>query len=149
MHPGYGFLSENPEFADACSEAGLIFIGPPADVMRKVGNKVSARELAKSAGVPVMPATDPLPDDLDAAFALAEAVGYPLMLKASWGGGGPGHAGDPRSFQSARGDRGGAARGAGGIWQRRGLHWRNWWNAARHVEVQVLGDAHGNLVHLF
>ena len=87
VHPGYGFLSENPEFAEACSAAGIIFIGPPADVMRSVGNKVSARRLAEAAGVPVMPATDPLPDDPDAALEMAEAVGFPLMLKASWGGG--------------------------------------------------------------
>ena len=148
VHPGYGFLSENPEFADACSEAGLIFIGPPADVMRSVGNKVSARELAKSAGVPVMPATDPLPDDPDAAFELAEAVGYPLMLKASWGGGGRGMRviRDPSTLSEeiavARREALAAFGNDEGYLEKLVEH-------ARHVEVQILGDTHGNLVHLF
>jgi pyruvate carboxylase len=71
IHPGYGFLSENPDFAEACAKAGIIFIGPPASVMRALGNKVSARTLAEGAGVPVMPATGPLPDDLAAVAKLA------------------------------------------------------------------------------
>ena len=87
IHPGYGFLSESPEFAEACAEAGIIFIGPSAETMRLLGNKVSARNLAEKAGVPVMPATPPLPDDGDEIKRLAALVGYPLMLKASWGGG--------------------------------------------------------------
>ncbi|MDQ5907128.1 MAG: pyruvate carboxylase, partial [Pseudomonadota bacterium] len=90
IHPGYGFLSENPDFADACAANGIAFIGPKGDVMRMLGNKVSARELAQSAGVPVVPATGALPNDLAGAKKLAAEVGYPLMLKASWGGGGRG-----------------------------------------------------------
>ena len=87
IHPGYGLLSESPEFADACAAAGIIFIGPRPDTMRQLGNKVAARNLAISIGVPVVPATDPLPDDPDAIMRLAEEIGYPVMLKASWGGG--------------------------------------------------------------
>ncbi|MDO9306349.1 MAG: biotin carboxylase N-terminal domain-containing protein, partial [Mesorhizobium sp.] len=90
IHPGYGLLSESPEFADACAEAGIVFIGPKPETMRRLGNKVAARNLAIRVGVPVIPATDPLPDDMDAVKKLAAEVGYPVMLKASWGGGGRG-----------------------------------------------------------
>ena len=90
IHPGYGFLSENPEFAEACAREGIIFVGPRPDVMRTLGNKVAAREAAKAAGVPVVPATGALPDDIEQVRRLARQVGYPLMLKASWGGGGRG-----------------------------------------------------------
>src|SRR5208337_4694544 len=76
IHPGYGFLSENPDFAEACEKAGIAFVGPDASVMRRLGNKVAARELAQAAGVPVVPATTALPDDLDQAHAMAAAVGY-------------------------------------------------------------------------
>ena len=90
VHPGYGFLSESPDFAEACVQAGLVFVGPPAAVMREFGNKVAARAVAERNGVPVMPATGPLPRDRDTATKLAAGIGYPLMLKASWGGGGRG-----------------------------------------------------------
>src|SRR6201996_6582470 len=90
IHPGYGFLSESPEFAEACAAAGIIFVGPLPDTMRRLGNKVAARTLAESAGVPVMPATPPLPDDEARTRELARAVGFPVMVKASWGGGGRG-----------------------------------------------------------
>jgi pyruvate carboxylase len=90
IHPGYGFLSENPDFAEACIAEGFIWVGPPPEVMRKLGNKVSARAVAEAAGVPVMPATGPLPDDMTQVRRLAEGVGLPVMLKASWGGGGRG-----------------------------------------------------------
>ena len=90
IHPGYGFLSENPDFADACAANGILFIGPKPEVMRTLGNKVAARNAAIAAGVPVVPATSALPRDLEAAKKMAAEVGYPLMLKASWGGGGRG-----------------------------------------------------------
>src|ERR1700761_5968044 len=90
IHPGYGFLSESPEFAAACAVAGITFIGPRPETMRTLGNKVAARNLAISVGVPVMPATGPLPDDAAKVKQLAAEVGYPVMLKASWGGGGRG-----------------------------------------------------------
>src|SRR5580698_5483688 len=79
IHPGYGFLSENPEFAEACAAAGIVFIGPSPETMRTLGNKVDARNLAISVGVPVMPATEPLPDDAEQVKAMARAVGYPVM----------------------------------------------------------------------
>src|SRR4029453_18126095 len=90
IHPGYGFLSENPAFAEACAGAGLVFVGPPPAVMRRLGNKVAARELAAAGQGPAMPATPPLPADPAAAARLAAEIGYPVMLKASWGGGGRG-----------------------------------------------------------
>lgn len=148
VHPGYGFLSENPEFADACRDAGLIFVGPGSDVMRLLGNKVSARELAQSAGVPVMPATGPLPTDLDQVQAEAKRVGFPLMLKASWGGGGRGMrtVRNPddvaEQFDTARREAE-AAFGNGEVYFEKLVE------RARHVEVQILGDSHGTLVHLF
>ena len=90
IHPGYGFLSENPDFADACEAAGVPLIGPTAATMRRLGNKISARALAVQAGVPVMPASPVLTDSLSECRAYAEEIGYPVMLKASWGGGGRG-----------------------------------------------------------
>ncbi|MBS0281935.1 MAG: pyruvate carboxylase, partial [Proteobacteria bacterium] len=90
IHPGYGLLSESPEFAEACAAAGIVFIGPSPKTLRMLGNKVDARNLAVSVGVPVMPASPPLPDDPEKVKALAREVGYPVMLKASWGGGGRG-----------------------------------------------------------
>ena len=90
IHPGYGFLAENPQFALSCAAAGLTFIGPRPETMRTLGNKVAARHLAVEAGVPVMPATPPLPQELDECARLAAGIGYPVMLKASWGGGGRG-----------------------------------------------------------
>ena len=90
IHPGYGFLSENPDFAQAVIDAGIRWVGPSPEVMRMLGNKVAARNAAIAAGVPVMPATDPLPRELGECKRLAAGIGYPLMLKASWGGGGRG-----------------------------------------------------------
>src|SRR6516164_615835 len=90
IHPGYGFLSESPEFADACAREGIIFIGPSPQTMRTLGNKVAARNLAIACGVPVMPASGALPDDPDGILSAASAIGYPVMIKASWGGGGRG-----------------------------------------------------------
>ena len=90
IHPGYGLLSENPDFVDACARNGITFIGPRAETMRALGDKASARRVAVEAGVPVIPATEVLGNDMDAIRKEAAKVGYPLMLKASWGGGGRG-----------------------------------------------------------
>ena len=90
IHPGYGFLSENPDFAKACADAGITFIGPSPATMHSLGDKVSARNIAVSVSVPVIPASEPLPDDETAIKMIAADIGYPLMLKASWGGGGRG-----------------------------------------------------------
>jgi pyruvate carboxylase len=148
IHPGYGFLSENPDFADACRAAGIIFVGPPSDVMRQLGNKVAARRLAVSADVPVMPATDPLPEDLDECRKLAEEIGYPVMLKASWGGGGRGmrvlESADDLAAQLKP-----ARREAGSAFGNDEVYLEKLVSRARHVEVQLLGDQHGSLVHLF
>ncbi|MGB0681626.1 MAG: pyruvate carboxylase [Magnetovibrionaceae bacterium] len=148
VHPGYGFLSENPDFADACRDAGLIFIGPPSEVMRSLGNKVSARNLAEEAGVPVMPATPPLSDDPAEIAEQAARIGYPVMLKASWGGGGRGmrviEDASQLAEQVAAGRREAeAAFGNGEVYLEKLVR------RARHVEVQLLGDKHGNIVHLF
>ncbi len=148
IHPGYGFLSENPEFAQAVIEAGLCWIGPSPDVMRTLGNKVAARNAAVAAGVPVMPATAPLPRDLPTCKAMAMEVGYPLMLKASWGGGGRGmrvleNEQDLEALLPVARREALAAFGNDEVYVEKLV--RN----ARHVEVQVLGDTHGTLVHLY
>ena len=148
IHPGYGFLSENPEFAEACAAAGIIFIGPTAAIMRRLGNKVSARELAGAAGVPVMPATPPLPNDERAAAQLALAVGYPAMLKASWGGGGRGMRVVESEGQLAE-MVAAARREARAAFGNDEVYLEKLVRRARHVEVQILGDRHGNLVHLY
>ena len=148
IHPGYGFLAENPELARACARCGVVFVGPEADTMALLGNKVAARELAVSAGVPVMPATPPLPADPRECARLAESIGYPLMLKASWGGGGRGtrivtdEAGLAELVPVCRRE----ARAAFGNDE---VYLEKLVRRARHVEVQILGDAYGNLVHLF
>ncbi len=148
IHPGYGFLSENPDFADACQAAGIIFVGPTSEIMHRLGNKVTARELAKSAGVPVMPATPPLPRDDAESQRLAREIGYPVMLKASWGGGG-------RGMRVIESDEqlpemvAAARREAKAAFGNDEVYLEKLVRRARHVEVQILGDRHGNLVHLF
>ncbi|KQZ30923.1 pyruvate carboxylase [Mesorhizobium sp. Root552] len=148
IHPGYGLLSESPEFADACAEAGITFIGPKADTMRRLGNKVAARNLAMEVGVPVVPATDPLPDDMEAVKKLAADIGYPLMLKASWGGGGRGMRAIRSEADLAREVMEGK-REAKAAFGKDEVYLEKLVERARHVEVQILGDTHGNAVHLF
>ncbi len=148
IHPGYGLLSESPEFADACAEAGITFIGPKADTMRRLGNKVAARNLAIEVGVPVVPATDPLPDDMEAVKKLAADIGYPLMLKASWGGGGRGMRAIRSEGDLAREVMEGK-REAKAAFGKDEVYLEKLVERARHVEVQILGDTHGNAVHLF
>ncbi len=148
IHPGYGLLSESPEFVDACNEAGITFIGPKAETMRSLGNKVSARNLAVKAGVPVVPATEPLPDDMETIKKLASEVGYPLMLKASWGGGGRGMR-VIRSPEDLDREVLEAKREARAAFGKDEIYLEKLVERARHVEVQILGDTHGNVVHLF
>ena len=148
IHPGYGLLSESPEFADACAENGITFIGPSPDTMRRLGNKVAARNLAIEVGVPVVPATDPLPDDIEAVKALAAGIGYPVMLKASWGGGGRGMRAIRAEADLAR-EVTEARREAKAAFGKDEVYLEKLIERARHVEVQVLGDTHGNTVHLF
>ena len=148
IHPGYGLLSENPDFVEACAENGIAFIGPKAKTMRELGDKASARKVAIQAGVPVVPATEVLGDDMAAIAKDAEAIGYPLMLKASWGGGGRGmrpiYGPDELEEKIREGRREAeAAFGNGeGYLEKMILK-------ARHVEVQILGDCQGNIYHLW
>ncbi len=148
IHPGYGLLSENPEFVDACSEAGIKFIGPRADTMRQLGDKASARRVAVEAGVPVIPATEVLGDDMKAIAKEATEVGYPLMLKASWGGGGRGmrpiEGPDELEEKVREGRREAEAAFGNGEGYLEKMIIR-----ARHVEVQILGDSHGAMYHLY
>ncbi|MCD1643561.1 pyruvate carboxylase [Aurantimonas coralicida] len=148
IHPGYGLLSESPEFVDACVEAGITFIGPTADTMRRLGNKVAARNLALEVGVPVVPATVPLPDDMDEVRRMAAEVGYPVMLKASWGGGGRGMRAirDEKDLEREVIEGKREARAAFGKDE---VYLEKLIERARHVEVQILGDTHGNVVDLF
>lgn len=148
IHPGYGLLSESPEFADACAMNDIIFIGPKADTMRRLGNKVAARNLAMEVGVPVVPATDPLPEDSEGVKKFAEAIGYPLMLKASWGGGGRGMRIIRKAEDLAR-EVAEARREAKAAFGKDEVYLEKLVERARHVEVQILGDGHGNVVHLY
>ena len=148
IHPGYGLLSESPEFVGACEAAGILFIGPKAETMRSLGNKVAARNLAIEVGVPVIPATAPLPDDMAEVAKMAEEIGYPVMLKASWGGGGRGMRAIRSADDLAR-DVVEAKREARAAFGKDEVYLEKLIERARHVEVQILGDTHGNSVHLF
>ncbi|MEM9855169.1 MAG: pyruvate carboxylase, partial [Pseudomonadota bacterium] len=148
VHPGYGLLSENPDFVDACAANGLTFIGPKADTMRALGDKASARRVAIAAGVPVIPATDVLGEDMGAIKKEAAEIGYPLMLKASWGGGGRGMrpilSEDELEEKVLEGRREAEAAFGNGEGYLEKMIQR-----ARHVEVQILGDSHGAIYHLW
>ncbi|EEW24224.1 pyruvate carboxylase [Rhodobacter ferrooxidans] len=148
IHPGYGLLSENPDFVDACDAAGIAFIGPKAATMRALGDKASARRVAMAAGVPVIPATEVLGDDLEDTKRQAAAVGYPLMLKASWGGGGRGmrpiNGPEELADKVREGRREAEAAFGNGEGYLEKMILR-----ARHVEVQILGDKQGHIYHLY
>ncbi|HZH07615.1 MAG TPA: biotin carboxylase N-terminal domain-containing protein, partial [Lautropia sp.] len=148
IHPGYGFLSENPDFARACAKAGIAFVGPAPEVMTTLGNKVAARNAAAAAGVPVMPATPPLPPDEAACLAMAAEVGYPLMLKASWGGGGRGMR-IIENDEDLKSQLPVSRREAAGAFGNDEVYLEKLVKRAHHVEVQILGDRHGQIVHLF
>jgi len=148
IHPGYGFLSENAAFARACASAAITFVGPPADAMERMGSKIAARALMDRAGVPVVPGRTPA-DQSDASVAMAaDAVGFPVLVKASAGGGGKGMrvALDARSLADAvpaARREAQAAFGDGTLYIERLVQ------KPRHVEMQVFADAHGSVVHLF
>ena len=147
IHPGYGFLSENWRFAEACAQAGLTFIGPTPEAMRAMGDKTEARRLMAAAGVPVVPGTKEPVADPAAAERAAHEVGYPIILKAAAGGGGIGMARVERPEQLAAAfatavRRAEAAFGRGEVYVERYL------DRPRHVEVQVFGDARGTVVHM-
>ena len=148
IHPGYGLLSENPDFVDACAQNGITFIGPKAETMRALGDKASARRVAMAADVPVIPATEVLGDDMAEIKKEAAAVGYPLMLKASWGGGGRGmrpiYNEDELEEKVREGRREAEAAFGNGEGYLEKMIMK-----ARHVEVQILGDSHGDIYHLY
>lgn len=148
IHPGYGFLSENPNFARACEEAGIKFIGPPSHILELMGDKTAARRTAQSLGIPIIPGTDePLVDE-DTAVEKAAEIGYPVILKASYGGGGRGmrvcHSeADLRRFFKQAQNEAALAFGHGELFLEKYL------SRPKHIEVQILADEYGNTVHLF
>jgi acetyl-CoA/propionyl-CoA carboxylase biotin carboxyl carrier protein len=147
VHPGYGFLAENAAFAKRLEEAGITFIGPPASAIEAMGSKTRARELMKAAGVPIVPGTTDAVEDLDAAAKIAEDIGYPIAVKAAGGGGGKGFrvALEPDKLQEAFE---GAAREGEKFFSDATVYLERYLPDPRHVEVQVLADKHGNVVHL-
>jgi pyruvate carboxylase len=148
IHPGYGLLSENPQFVDACAANGITFIGPKAETMRALGDKASARRVAIEAGVPVIPATEVLGDDMEAIRAEAAEIGYPLMLKASWGGGGRGMRPILNADELEEKVREGRREAEAAFGNGEG-YLEKMITRARHVEVQILGDKHGSIYHLY
>lgn len=147
IHPGYGFLSENPEFADACRAAGLAFVGPSGDAMRRMGNKAAAKKLMQQAGVPVVPGSDGPVDTAEAALAAAEKIGYPVLLKASAGGGGRGmriantKEELPALFAAAKAE-------AQSVFGNGEMYIEKRILRPRHIEIQILADRQGNCIHL-
>src|SRR6476661_5152424 len=147
IHPGYGFLAENADFAKACDEAGIVFVGPPPEAIEAMGSKTRAREIMAEAGVPIVPgATEPAAD-LEAARKQAEEAGYPVACKAAGGGGGKGFrvAMTPDELEEAFE---GAAREGEKFFSDDRVYVERYLEDPRHVEVQVLADSHGNVIHL-
>ena len=147
LHPGYGFLSENPEFADACAENGITFIGPSGDAIRKAGSKSAARDLMRAAGVPVTPGSDGPVSSVADALAVAETVGYPVLLKASAGGGGRGirrcdSSKDlPDAYAAAKAE-------ANACFGNDEMYLEKLVLEPRHIEFQILADRQGHVIHL-
>lgn len=147
IHPGFGFLSENSRFASMCEELNITFIGPDSETIDAMGNKINARKLMMAADVPVIPGSDGVVSDVEEALALAEEIGYPVMLKAAAGGGGKGirkvmsQTELPQHFASAQ-QEAKAAFGNDDMYLEKIIY------PARHIEVQILGDAFGNVIHL-
>lgn len=147
VHPGYGFLSENSDFAEACDACGITFIGPSADAIEQMGDKAVAKETMRRAGVPVVPGSDGLVDGVDDAVRIADAIGYPVIIKATAGGGGRGirvvH--DERTLRLAVDA---ASREAEASFGNGGIYIEKYIERMRHVEVQILADRHGHVIHL-
>lgn len=148
IHPGYGFLSENAHFASVCRDCKIEFIGPSPEAMAKLGDKVSCRQTAKDAKVPIFPGSESAIDDIEEAVKLADKIGYPVIVKAAAGGGGRGmrvvhNEAALRSGVKAASTEAEAAFGNGAVYIEKFLE------SARHIEVQVLGDKHGNAIHLY
>ena len=148
IHPGYGFLSENAKFAQACKDAGIIFVGPRVEVLEQLGDKLAARRIAQIAKVPILSGSDDPVNDKGAAHKLADSLGYPIIVKASMGGGGRGMR---VAFKADQLDEAleQAQREAGTAFGVADVFLEKFIPRARHIEVQLIGDQHGNLVHLF
>lgn len=148
VHPGYGFLAENADFAEQCRDSGIEFIGPPQGAMRKLGDKVEARQLAMEANVPVVPGSEGLIDSQDEAIRVARDIGYPVLIKATAGGGGKGirPVFDENMLIS---ELKAASAEAEKAFKNAGVYIEKFVQQPRHVEVQVIGDQHGNAVHLW
>jgi acetyl-CoA carboxylase, biotin carboxylase subunit len=147
IHPGYGFLAENPQFARACKEAGVVFVGPSAEAMELMGSKTASRRAARKAGLPVVPGTDSNLEGLDQMRRSAEEIGFPVMLKASAGGGGKGLrlVGAASELESAWRTARSEAQNA---FNDSSVYLEKYIELPRHVEIQVLGDHHGNMIYL-
>src|SRR6059058_3208188 len=149
IHPGYGFLAENAAFARACDEAGIVFIGPPAEAIDAMGSKTRAREIMREAGVPIVPGTtEPVDTVQDAARIVDEAIGYPVAIKAAGGGGGKGFRVAESEGELEKAFEG-ASREGEKFFSDPTVYIERYLPDPRHVEVQVLADSHGNVVHLF
>jgi acetyl-CoA carboxylase biotin carboxylase subunit len=147
IHPGYGFLSENAEFAAACAREGMVFVGPSAESIRRLGSKTAARILAKQAGAPVVPGSEEPATEVQHARTLAREIGYPVLLKAAAGGGGKGmrRVNAESELESAVRDASSEAERA---FQNGEIYIEKVIEKARHIEIQIAGDHYGNLVHL-
>ena len=148
IHPGYGFLSENPHLARACRENGITFIGPSAELLDMFGDKTEAKKLAKKTNVPTVPGTEGALSELSAVKAAAKEIGYPVIIKASFGGGGRGMR-VVKSAEELQGKLEEAQREAGAAFGRPEVFVERYIARAKHIEVQILGDTHGHLVHLW
>jgi acetyl-CoA carboxylase biotin carboxylase subunit len=148
IHPGYGFLSENANFAEVCRECKIEFIGPPVEAMARLGNKNAARRLAQQAGVPVVPGSEGLIQREDEALTLARGIGYPVLIKAAAGGGGRGMrvAHDEASLRTGINA---ARQEAANAFKDGSVYLEKYIEKPRHIEVQILGDQFGNVVHLW
>src|SRR6516165_9427085 len=148
IHPGYGFLSEHAQFARACRDAGIVFVGPRVEILEQLGDKVVARRIARQANVPVLSGSDAAVKSNDEAKKIAEQLGYPVIVKAALGGGGRGMrvAQTPDRLDDALDQ---ARREAGAAFGAPDVFLEKFIPRAKHIEVQLLGDQHGNLVHLF
>jgi acetyl-CoA/propionyl-CoA carboxylase, biotin carboxylase, biotin carboxyl carrier protein len=147
IHPGYGFLSENADFADAVTDAGFVFVGPPGDAIRRMGDKLSAREVALNAEVPVVPGTQEPTDDPEIAIAFGDEHGYPVAVKAMFGGGGRGMK-VVRDADAMREALEAAQREAQAAFGRGECYLERYLERPRHIEIQVLGDLDGTVIHL-
>src|SRR5436190_11737525 len=147
IHPGYGFLAENAEFATACEEADVVFIGPPASAIEAMGSKTRAREIMQDAGVPIVPGATEPSEDVEAARKTAAEIGYPVAAKAAGGGGGKGFRVAASEDELADAFEGAAREGEKFFSDAR-VYLERYLDDPRHVEVQVLADSHGNVIHL-